>query len=118
MAEESDGAKCVFVEGAQIPLIVQKSDGGFGYASTDMAAGRHVWQGARGHCSDAVGRVCVWGVFGRWLGGACKGAPTQGGGTIAGPKIVAIDVVMWPPAGTACCACRARLPRHLPCYPA
>lgn len=39
VAEESDGAKCVFVEGAQIPLIVQKSDGGFGYASTDMAAG-------------------------------------------------------------------------------
>ena len=39
VAEESDGAKCVFVEGAQIPLIVQKTDGGFGYASTDMAAG-------------------------------------------------------------------------------
>lgn len=28
----------MFVEGADIPLIVQKSDGGFGYASTDMAA--------------------------------------------------------------------------------
>ncbi|EFN53033.1 hypothetical protein CHLNCDRAFT_26194 [Chlorella variabilis] len=41
IAEESDGAKCVFVEGAQIPLIVQKSDGGFGYASTDMAAVKH-----------------------------------------------------------------------------
>lgn len=41
VAEESDGAKCVFVEGAQIPLIVQKSDGGFGYASTDMAAVKH-----------------------------------------------------------------------------
>jgi arginyl-tRNA synthetase len=38
VAELSDGAKCVFVEGQEIPLIVQKSDGGFGYASTDMAA--------------------------------------------------------------------------------
>ena len=25
----------------QIPLIIQKSDGGFGYASTDMAALKH-----------------------------------------------------------------------------
>ncbi|KAF5828098.1 tRNA synthetases class I (R)-domain-containing protein [Dunaliella salina] len=40
-AEESDGAICVFVEGQSIPLIVQKSDGGFGYASTDMAAIKH-----------------------------------------------------------------------------
>ena len=49
VAEESEGAKCVFVEGAQVPLIVQKSDGGFGYASTDMAAGAVVrgrWCGA------------------------------------------------------------------------
>ncbi|KAI7841040.1 hypothetical protein COHA_005268 [Chlorella ohadii] len=41
VAVESDGAKCVFVEGKDIPLIVQKSDGGFGYASTDMAAVKH-----------------------------------------------------------------------------
>ena len=49
VAVESEGAKCVFVEGAQVPLIVQKSDGGFGYASTDMAAGAVVrgrWCGA------------------------------------------------------------------------
>lgn len=38
VAVESEGAKCVFVEGREVPLIVQKSDGGFGYASTDMAA--------------------------------------------------------------------------------
>lgn len=38
VAEISDGATCVFVEGQDIPLIVRKSDGGFGYASTDMAA--------------------------------------------------------------------------------
>eukprot|EP00878_Enallax_costatus_P002829 GHUV01003021.1.p1 GENE.GHUV01003021.1~~GHUV01003021.1.p1 ORF type:complete len:672 (+),score=213.86 GHUV01003021.1:232-2016(+) len=37
VAELSDGATCVFVEGQEIPLIVQKSDGGYGYASTDMA---------------------------------------------------------------------------------
>ena len=41
---ESDGAQCVFVEGFQnaegenLPLIVQKSDGGYLYATTDLAA--------------------------------------------------------------------------------
>ncbi len=40
----SDGAKCIFVEGFEnrdgekMPLIVQKSDGGFNYDTTDMAA--------------------------------------------------------------------------------
>ena len=44
--EESDGAQVVFCEGftgktgAPLPLIVQKSDGGFGYAATDLAAAR------------------------------------------------------------------------------
>jgi arginyl-tRNA synthetase len=38
VAQLDDGAVCVFVEGQSVPLIVQKSDGGFGYASTDMAA--------------------------------------------------------------------------------
>jgi arginyl-tRNA synthetase len=33
-----DGALCVFVEGFSAPLIVRKSDGGFGYATTDLAA--------------------------------------------------------------------------------
>src|SRR5262249_14729144 len=43
----SDGAKCVFLEefkgrdGQPLPLIVQKSDGGYLYASTDLAAVRH-----------------------------------------------------------------------------
>jgi arginyl-tRNA synthetase len=41
VAEISEGATCVFVQGHSIPLIVQKSDGGFGYASTDMAALKH-----------------------------------------------------------------------------
>jgi arginyl-tRNA synthetase len=38
VAVESEGAMCVFVEGHEAPLIVRKRDGGFGYASTDMAA--------------------------------------------------------------------------------
>ncbi|MFI7597481.1 arginine--tRNA ligase [Actinoplanes sp. NPDC049681] len=44
---ESDGALCVFPEGftgrdgGPLPLIVRKSDGGFGYAATDLAALRH-----------------------------------------------------------------------------
>lgn len=36
--ELSQGAKCVFVEGFDVPLMVQKSDGGFNYDSTDLAA--------------------------------------------------------------------------------
>lgn len=41
---ESEGARCVFPpgftgrEGEPLPLIVQKSDGGYGYATTDLAA--------------------------------------------------------------------------------
>jgi len=43
----SDGAKCVFVEGFQnregnlLPLMVQKSDGGYNYDTTDMATIYH-----------------------------------------------------------------------------
>lgn len=57
VAEESDGAKCVFVEGAQIPLIVQKSDGGFGYASTDMAAGVCAFAHGGGSCCALLWRA-------------------------------------------------------------
>lgn len=44
---ENDGAKCVFVEGftnkegEPLPLIAQKSDGGYNYATTDLAALRY-----------------------------------------------------------------------------
>ncbi len=47
LLEESDGAKCVFPEGFKnkegepLPLIVQKSDGAFLYATTDLAAIRY-----------------------------------------------------------------------------
>ena len=44
---ESEGALCAFPagfvgrDGEPLPLIVRKSDGGFGYAATDLAALRH-----------------------------------------------------------------------------
>jgi arginyl-tRNA synthetase len=43
----SDGAKCVFLEGFEngdgkpFPMIIQKSDGGYNYDTTDMAALKH-----------------------------------------------------------------------------
>ncbi|TDD27257.1 arginine--tRNA ligase [Kribbella turkmenica] len=44
---ESDGALCAFLpgfkgrDGRRLPVIVRKSDGGFGYSATDLAAVRH-----------------------------------------------------------------------------
>ena len=40
-AVESDGAAVVFTEGDEAPLIVEKRGGGFGYATTDLAALRY-----------------------------------------------------------------------------
>ncbi len=47
LLEESEGANCVFLDGytnkdgAPMPLIVQKTDGAFNYATTDLAAIRY-----------------------------------------------------------------------------
>jgi arginyl-tRNA synthetase len=47
LLQEDQGAKCVFLEGftnkegKPLPLIVQKSDGGYNYATTDLAALRY-----------------------------------------------------------------------------
>ncbi|MEU5563465.1 arginine--tRNA ligase [Micromonospora musae] len=47
LLRESEGAACVFPpgsvgrDGAPLPLIVRKSDGGYGYPATDLAAIRH-----------------------------------------------------------------------------
>lgn len=47
IVEISDGAKCLFLdgytnrEGEPLPFMLQKSDGGFNYATTDMAAIKH-----------------------------------------------------------------------------
>ncbi|MCH8043905.1 MAG: arginine--tRNA ligase [Planctomycetes bacterium] len=37
IAVESDGAMCVFFEGDDVPMIVQKQDGAFLYSTTDLA---------------------------------------------------------------------------------
>ena len=37
LATESDGAICVFIEGHAAPFIVQKADGAYTYATTDLA---------------------------------------------------------------------------------
>lgn len=56
-----DGAGCVFLEGVQgkdgkpLPLIVQKSDGGFNYATTDLAAIRYRF--AKAPEGDGASRV-------------------------------------------------------------
>ena len=47
LVEISDGAKCIFLqgfknrEGESLPLMLQKSDGGYNYDTTDMAAIHH-----------------------------------------------------------------------------
>lgn len=41
LARESEGAKCVFIEGNDAPFIVQKADGAFTYATTDLATIQH-----------------------------------------------------------------------------
>lgn len=41
IATDSDGAAVVFVPGFEAPLIIQKGDGGYGYATTDLAAARY-----------------------------------------------------------------------------
>ncbi|SHO81172.1 Arginyl-tRNA synthetase [hydrothermal vent metagenome] len=41
MIKVSDGAKCVFLENREIPVIVQKGDGGYLYATTDLSALRY-----------------------------------------------------------------------------
>jgi arginyl-tRNA synthetase len=37
LAQDSQGAVCVFLEGSETPMIVQKKDGAFLYATTDLA---------------------------------------------------------------------------------
>ena len=60
VAVRSEGALCVFFDdvkgpdGNPVPLIVQKSDGGFGYAATDLSAIRdRVATSRRAPCSTS-----------------------------------------------------------------
>jgi arginyl-tRNA synthetase len=48
VAVQDAGALCIFVEGYEAPLIIRKSDGGWGYGTTDMAAIRHRLRDLRG----------------------------------------------------------------------
>lgn len=54
LIEISNGAKCVYIEGylnregEPLPLMVQKSDGGYNYDTTDMAAIKHRIQEEKG----------------------------------------------------------------------
>lgn len=41
VAVASEGAVVIFIQGYEAPLIIQKRDGGFGYATTDLAALRY-----------------------------------------------------------------------------
>ena len=41
MAVVSEGATCVFIEGNDAPFIVQKADGAYTYATTDLATIKH-----------------------------------------------------------------------------
>lgn len=54
LVTSSDGAKCIFIdgyanrEGEPLPFMLQKSDGGFNYATTDLAAIKHRIQVEKG----------------------------------------------------------------------
>ncbi len=106
VARISDGALAVFVEGSDTPLIIRKGDGGYGYATTDLAAVRFrvgelgadrvvyvvdsrqrdhfgkFFTAARkaGWVSDAVRLDYV--SFGTVLGGDRKPFKTREGGTV------------------------------------
>jgi len=41
IAQESDGAICVFLEGHEVPMLIRKQDGAFLYATTDLATIRY-----------------------------------------------------------------------------
>ncbi|MFV0444846.1 MAG: arginine--tRNA ligase [Planctomycetaceae bacterium] len=41
LCTESDGAQCVFIEGNDAPFLVQKADGAYTYATTDLATIRY-----------------------------------------------------------------------------
>lgn len=40
-AKVDDGAKCIFIPKQKVPFMIQKTDGGFNYDTTDLAAIRY-----------------------------------------------------------------------------
>ena len=63
MAKESQGATVVFLDGYEnrdgtpLPMLVRKSDGGFNYATTDLAAIKHRSSMAIGEGGEGASRV-------------------------------------------------------------
>ena len=63
LAVESEGATVVFVDGftardgTSLPIMVRKSDGGFNYATTDLAAIRHRAQMSASDGGEEANRV-------------------------------------------------------------
>ncbi|MGW0226885.1 arginine--tRNA ligase [Actinopolymorpha singaporensis] len=99
LARESEGALCAFPEGftgrdgGPMPLILRKSDGGFGYDTTDLAALRHRVHDLKArrlvYITDLGQRLHFELVFqtGReagWLGADAR-AEFQGFGVVLGP---------------------------------
>lgn len=111
IARGSDGAKCIFFEGSDTPMIVQKRDGAFLYATSDLAtiqyrmetwrpdvilyvvgtpqslhfeqlfAASRLWSQATRAWSDQVKLVHV--AFGSVLGEDGKIFRTRAGGTVS-----------------------------------
>ncbi len=59
IAVVDDGALVVFVPGDDAPLIVRKTDGGFGYAATDLAAVRYRFGTLDAHRMHLRGRLAA-----------------------------------------------------------
>lgn len=63
LAVQSEGATVIFLDGyanrdgSPLPMIVRKSDGGFNYATTDLAAIRHRVQLTAEDCGERADRV-------------------------------------------------------------
>ncbi len=95
IAEESDGALVVRVEGIKAPTLIRKSDGGFLYATTDIAGVRRRVQNLGGdvlvYCVDAR-----QGLHFRQVFGAARraGYTTKANGTEARLAHAAFGMVM------------------------
>ncbi len=104
LARESEGALCVFLDGFDTPMIVQKKDGAFLYSTTDLATIRYrmqVWKPdvvlyvvdhrQHEHFEKLFAAARLWGYervqlvhvsFGTVLGDDGKPFKTRSGGTV------------------------------------
>ena len=70
VAEISEGATVVWVEGFEAPLIVQKTGGGFGYAATDLAAVRYRLRELKGQWLVYITDARQTQHFAQWIAAA------------------------------------------------